>query len=362
MLETLLQKLLEFTFGDRLFRVALLMLYGLSTLAGLLLITAVLLRVLRDHQQRQRQKREQRWRSLLLAVLTEAQPPQALWAQVSPKEAMDFCAFLYRFARLVTGSELEQLHALAAPYLPRLERQVFRGTPEERAFRLQILGVLGRRTQTELLVQALDDPAPLVVLVAFRQLAHPETAHLAPILIDQMPRLYQTSPALLGALLAWLGFEALPALRQALLDEHRPVWVRVVLADALHRLNDPKGAHLAADLLQHPDLPAELVQALLRLIAAAGTPAHQGVILPYLQHPDEAVRVEAVRALGVVGSEAQLPRLAAALQDPSPWVAMAAARALKQRQALTLLQEAARQPALRPLIEQVLHEDPARIL
>lgn len=44
MLETLLQKLLEFTFGDRLFRVALLMLYGLSALAGLLIITAVLLR------------------------------------------------------------------------------------------------------------------------------------------------------------------------------------------------------------------------------------------------------------------------------------------------------------------------------
>lgn len=327
MLDTVLQKLLELTFGDQLFQLALLMLYVLSALAGLLIITVVLIRVLNDRRQQRAQQQAQRWHSLLLAVLAETQPPQALWAQVSPKEALHFCAFLYRFARRVTGSELEQLRALAAPYLPQLQQALFRGTAEERAYRLQILGVLDRRRQTSLLVQALDNPSPLVVLVAFRQLAHPETAHLAPLLIDRLPRLQQTSPKLLAALLAQLGVDALPSLRAALLDSHRPPWVRVVLADALHRLSDPQGAHLAARLLQRPDLPPALTQALLRLVAVAGAPAHQEVVLPYVHHANEAIRLEAIQALGAIGNEEALPMLVQALHDPSPWVALAAARA-----------------------------------
>ncbi|MDQ7039940.1 MAG: HEAT repeat domain-containing protein [Rhodothermus sp.] len=358
MLETIGQKLLELTFGDRLFRAALLTLYGLIAITGLLIIATVLLRWHNDRQQRRQQQREARWRPLLMAVLTGQQPPTALWNQVAPNEALDFCAFVYRFARRVRGSELATLHALVAPYLPRLQAQLFRGSPEKRAYRLQLLGVLGQGAYTQPLIQALDDPAPLVVLVAFHQLARPEHAHLAELLVDRLERLQQIAPSLLASLLAQLGFEALPALRTALLDASRPAWIRAILAEALSRLNDPHSAYLAAQLLRQKTLPPELTQALLRLIAHAGTSTQQAAILPYLQHPNAAIRMEAVRALGAIGDEQHLAILARSLSDSSPWVALTAARALKRRGALHLLQEAARHPRLRTLSEQVLNEPP----
>ncbi|GBD01589.1 hypothetical protein HRbin18_01315 [bacterium HR18] len=359
MIGAIAQELLELTFGDRLFQAALIFFYVLVGLTGLMVIAAVLLRWRNEWQQAHLQHQEARWKAQLMAVLVGAQPPETLWAIVAPNEALAFCAFLYRFARRVKGTELAQFRRLARPYLPQLRRAIDRGSPEKRAYYLQILGVLSDENLSEVLLQALDDPAPLVALVAFRRLARAENAHLTPHLVDRLHRFSQSSPALLASLLSRLGFEALPMLRQALSDVQRPSWVRAVLAETLSLLNDPHGAFIAARLLQEKDLPEELTIALLRLLAHGGSPAHATILLPYLRHPKEALRLEAVQTLGTIGDSSSLPLLVEAMHDDSPWVALAAARALKRQNAFSLLAQLAEQyPSRRLLIEQVLHESP----
>lgn len=231
---------------------------------------------------------------------------------------------------------------------------------ERRAYYLQILGTLSQEDRSQTLLQALEDPAPLVALVAFRRLCEPEHAQFAPQLIDHLDRFEQIAPGLLASLLARLGFDALPALRQAFADPNRSPRVRIILAQTLSQLNDPQAATLAARILQSSSLDEELTIALLRLLTQDGAPAHQEVILRYLDHPSERIRAEAVRALGTAGDANSLGLLVQALQDASPWVAMIAARTLKQRQQVALLEEAAtRYPGRRLLIEQVLHENTA---
>ncbi len=357
MIRTFAQELLELTFGDRLFQAALIAFYVLIGLTGLMIIAAVLLRWRNDQQQARRQRCEARWKARLQEVLLGTQRPEMLWATVAPNEVLQFCSFLYRFARRVKGVELAQFRMLARPYLPQLRRAVRRGSPEARAYYLQILAVLSEENLSEVLLHALDDPAPLVALVAFRRLAQPENAPLAPQLIGRLHRFKQISPALLASLLSRLGFEALPALRQALGDVQHPAWVRAIIAQTLSLLNDPQGAFLAAQMLQNPNLPDELVLALLTLVAHGGTAAYTVVLLPYLHHPNEAVRLEAVRALGTIGDATSQTLLVKALEDTSSWVALAAARALKQQRAFALLAELAeRYPQRRMLIEQVLQE------
>lgn len=75
MLESLSQKLLELTFGDRLFRAALLAFYFLVALAGLLVIASALLHWYSNQRQKRLQQREAQWKPLLMEVLSGTTPP-----------------------------------------------------------------------------------------------------------------------------------------------------------------------------------------------------------------------------------------------------------------------------------------------
>jgi HEAT repeat protein len=48
-----------------------------------------------------------------------------------------------------------------------------------------------------------------------------------------------------------------------------------------------------------------------------------------LDSSEEAVRAQALRTLGALGDKDDLRRLADAMQDPSPWAALYAARGLR---------------------------------
>jgi hypothetical protein len=99
-----------------------------------------------------------------------------------------------------------------------------------------------------------------------------------------------------------------------------------VLAEALLLQGDLSAGDVAAEVLV-TSTDRELRIATLRLLHGVGRPEHAAVVRRFLGESDDVVRAQAVRALGSVGSAADVPVLLDAMGDPWPWIALRAARA-----------------------------------
>ncbi|SHK72309.1 HEAT repeat domain-containing protein [Rhodothermus profundi] len=341
-----------------LFRLVIDLLIVLSGLASGLVVLAILLRIRNDRLQQTRKQLEAMWRPLLMKVLMGECPPAELQQRIAPAHRFFFLEFVYRYARRVQGQDFQTLCLLARPFLPYIRDELKKAAPEERARRLQILGLLGFEDYQEDLIAALDDPSPLVAIVAFRQLARGDRPEFAPLLVAKLDRVRHFSHEMLASLLASMGGCVLPPLREILRDPSQPAWRRAIAANVLARLNDATAGPLAAQALQTPELPGALLVALLRLLGTVGTPEMLPVLRVYLTHPEEEVRAEAVRALGQIGGSQAVPLLVKALDDPSPWVAFFAAAGLRRAGQNTLLRQIANSKHPRhDLVRQVLAEE-----
>jgi HEAT repeats len=129
------------------------------------------------------------------------------------------------------------------------------------------------------------------------------------------------------ALAVWGTGDNVPALIKMLETDHFPIGKSAAM-DALASLKDPRAAEPVAKLLTHPFDRTKARQTLELL-----GPAAERAVLPYVQHADAGVRVEACRLLGVIGTAVSTPALENAAADPNRAVAEAAALALAAVQA-----------------------------
>jgi len=123
------------------------------------------------------------------------------------------------------------------------------------------------------------------------------------------------------ALAFWGGPANTPALCRAVQDPERRV--QTAALDTLGKLHDPAAAGAVAALL--PTLGSRATRALINL-----GPAAEAAVLPYLDHEDMKVRVEACRALENIGQRLSLTPLKNLSQrgDGTESDALAARRAL----------------------------------
>jgi HEAT repeat protein len=270
---------------------------------------------------------EARWTPLLLDVLDGELPPGSLAMELGPGDIPYFTDFVGRFVRRLAGPEQERLVALAHPLLPELRRSLRVRSPELRAVAVDTLGLLAPSAGSEELVAALDDPSPLVAMVAARALTRAGRVDHVDRLLSRLARFQDWRPSYLAAMLTALGPSAVPALLKAFRDEATPVRVRTVAAEALNRLNAAVAADPAAVVLATPVDP-ELGAAALRLLGRVGHEVHLPVVRTALRSEAEAMRLAAARALAALGDDREIPLLVAALDDPSRWVAEQAARGL----------------------------------
>ena len=178
------------------------------------------------------------------------------------------------------------------------------------------------------LEKALDDPSPLVVMIAAESLVGPGNPGFVEQVLAHLHRFAGWHPVVLARLLADVGPEATPALRPALAETHRPGWVRIVVAQALRTIRDLESADVAVEVLGKETNPDLLVECL-RLLAEVGESRHRKPLLPLLRSPEFPVRAQALRALREVGGPEDLPFFREALEDDSPWVALEAARGME---------------------------------
>lgn len=310
--------------------------FGIGAVA--LALSALALRGNNDRKAARWQALEERWLDTALEVVADVAPPTKLWALVPDRDRLRFINFLLRFARRLVGPERRVVDDLAAPYLDLLLPQLSLRQAERRARAVQTLSTLGQRRYAKQLEGALDDPSPLVAMVAARALARRESPDFAVPILRRMHRFANWRASFLSSMLAAIGPAVAPALRRAYGDETFDPRVRAVAADALRELNDYESADMAARILESAS-DRDLVANSLGILAHMGRKEHVEAIRRHLKAPEPIVRARAVAALGHVGDRTDHPTLTAALEDPSPWVALRAAEALRDARALPTVSE-----------------------
>ena len=315
-------------------------------IAALLVIALVfvaytmLLRLRHERRDRRWRRLVARWQEPVLLTLSNPARVADVHDQIEPQDRLHFVRFALEYARRVRGEEREVLRTLALPYLGPLTERIYSRHSEIRTRAVQTLGTLGLPRYAAEVSAALDDPSPLVAMVAARSLAQPEYVEYAPAILKRLARFDGWSRSFLASMLASIGPEGAPALRATFVDPAEEPWVRAVAADTLLRLDDFSSAPLAAQVVEIEG-NRELLAAALRLLQEVGRPEDVDVVRVRCASPDFVIRSHALSALGTLGGDEDVPSLLGAMADPSPWVAIHAARALLAAGAHALVEDLA---------------------
>jgi HEAT repeat protein len=340
-------------------RVLLLLIIGIALLVLLAIgfaISVVMLRRKNDRTRVHWQRLESKWDEVLLDVLAGARPKDAFWEIVAPGEQLYAVNYVLRYIKRVEGEERVRLQELGRPYLEPVIPRMQRGDPERRARAVQTVGEIGLPEHAELVIRALDDPSPLVAMVAARSLARKEHPEFIREVLKRLHRFSTWSRNFLSSMLAAVGADAMPILREVYGDPHHPTQVRAIVAQALGYLHDFGAADVAARVLETEE-DREILAASLRLISGVGQPEHLPAVRRLVTSSDFVVRAAAVSAIGNIGRPDDMPLLHTACEDDSRWVAIHAARALRDAGHVDSLQKlAASGRARATLAMQVLSE------
>ncbi len=318
--------------------------------------SVVVLRVRNAEKARRWNALEAKWEQPLLEALVGERDIERVLELVRPDEQLFFVDYLLRYARRLRGSEREVLTRLARPFLQPIAERTTIKDAERRARAVQTLGELGLQWHADAVVAALDDDSPLVRMIAARALVREDHPEYLPAVLGRFHLFMHWSPNFLASMLAATGPAALPALREAYADATRDPRARAVTATALGYLNDVEAGDMAAHIVE-TETDTDLVSASLRLLARVGRREHLPIVRARISAQSFAVRAAAASALGAFGDRDDVGRLREAYNDASPWVAIHAARALREVGEATVLRDlAAERPARASLALQVLNE------
>lgn len=316
--------------------------YALAVTAAVYLSIIALGAMLRIHNVRSTarvRRLEQQWSIPVFAALANASRTPMI-GLVSAGDELPFVNFIVRLARRVSGHEREILREMVGPFLPAVAGRVHARRAEHRAAALQTIGLLRPLDYAPLFVAALDDPDPDVAMVAAVALARPEQAAHADAVYDHLERYGRWSMRSVAQMAAGFGPRAAPQLHRVFMNRARSAWVRATAGHALFIVRDVGSADLAAEVVE-AESDRDLMLAAIYLLGEYGAQRHVPALRELADHTDFVIRAEAIEALGQIGQQQELRRVQAALGDENAWVALRAARALRQAHAVDLLQESA---------------------
>lgn len=303
-------------------------------------VYAVVLRWMHQRRDRLRASLAERWQPALLEVLAHTQKVEELHRLVDENRRLHFVGFVLQFARRMRGDEVEVLRDVVRPFLGLIAERVESDRVEVRARAVQTLGTLGLPEHEDAVIRALDDPSPLIAMVAARALTKEENPRYAPDVLARVHRFSDWNRPYLASMLAAMGPELSDGLQRGLADERAEPWSRSVMAEALRLQKDFTAGDVAAKVAATTD-DVDLQVAVLRLLSEVGRPEHLSVVRPKAQSGEPAVRAQALRALGRLGGPDDVPTLLEALDDDFTWAALYAARGVRESGGRHLLQEEA---------------------
>ena len=281
--------------------------------------------------ERRRAAREARWTPRLLALLDGEIAPEAFASGLRRRQRADMLRFLVTYAIRLRAADRQRLAKAATPLLPTARERLASWSPGRRAFAVRALGLLSVQTPLVTLGAALHDPSRRVALTAARALAQSRSPRAPHVMLTALSRFGGAHTANVASLLASFGLRAGAPITAALVHPRTDARARIAALEALRQLSYVPAAEPARALLDHAGLDAEVKGAVLRLLAEVGGARDAAAVRPFTESGDDALRVEAVGALGRLqcGPEDAV-RLRRALRDPNEWVALQAAEALGQ--------------------------------
>lgn len=299
-------------------------------LAILFSLYAIVLRVGHSRRERLQATLQERWEGPVLTALAEPDRVPDVHALVPRAHRLYFVQFVLDYARRVRGAERRTLSRLVEPFLDEIAEKTKHPRAEVRTRAVQTLGTLGLPKYAKEVLAGLEDPSPLVSMISARYLARPEFPEYGPALMEHLERFEGWNRFFLASMLAAMGPEVSHVLREGLVDETQPAWLRAVHAEALRMQVDARAADPAVAVLSRGVVHRDLAASLLRLLATVGRPQHLEVVRPLCGVQDEVIRAEAFHALGMLGDERELPLLLDGMADESPWAALHAARGARE--------------------------------
>lgn len=292
-----------------------------------------------------------KWSAKLFDCVSGAAAPGDFGAIVSKSEVSGLMDFLIEYAARLRGEELKVLCAIAAPYLGGIARSYGRGDRYQRAWTTRVLGTFGWPASRPYLIKSIMHPSPHVAMTAFRCLIAQGDQKSFEILVWSLKRFEKWNRNLLALLIASVGKNSPAPIRRGFADAAQPDFVRVILCTALREMSDVPAADIAAKILEAP-AGVDLTIACVRLIRGLGTWKHVDVVRKQAASTVDSIRAQAIRALGRLGNQSDLPVLKDGLNDPSSWVALHSANAIRDLGMEPLLQDLARSSHPRAVLAQ----------
>ena len=259
---------------------------------------------------------------------------------VQNRDRLLFLELLARVSLSLQREERAVLASLAEPHMPAAYDLLTDSDPEFRALGVQLIGLIGTDEGRPHVIDAMNDPAPLVALAAIRALARIGRSGDVEQVLEVLPRFEKWGPVLLTTILASFGDWSRPTLRTVMSDENRPERQRVAAAGALLKLNDFESADIAEKIIEASP-GRELSAACLRLIKRLGRSEHAALMRRLASAEDPVIRLHAVSALSALGGDDDADLLTMAVMDPSHWVAMRASRGLRDMNQIDRLKQLA---------------------
>ncbi len=298
----------------------------------------IALRIRNSNRRKRRSRLEKEWENKILDFSLGDLEAEDIWKMVDKKDRLFFIDYILRFSNRIAVEEKNRILTLATPYLDLLKDQLQNHKPELRAYALQSLAVLEFKENATHVIDGLDDPSPIVRLVAIHALVdkeHPE--YIEPVL-KRLDKFSSWRPNYLASLIASVGLDIAPPLRQAFADEQRPSQVRVIAGEALIKLNDLQSAFYADEVLKKSK-DRDLIATSLRIIRQIGSDKQIETVRQFCDSEDDMIRGQAIGALGQLGGKEDLEIFSENLAHESSWVSFHAAKALSSSGGLDILKK-----------------------
>ncbi|PIQ24238.1 hypothetical protein COW36_10480 [bacterium (Candidatus Blackallbacteria) CG17_big_fil_post_rev_8_21_14_2_50_48_46] len=300
----------------------------LLVLALGLVVLTVRLHKANTHKAEKWKALEAKWDPLTSSIIAGFMTPQALLDKVGPDEQLFFVDYLMRYVPKLEGEARATLCEMAAPYLDRLAARMETGDDEQRARAILTLNTMGFDRYQDLIVKAMDDTSPVVAMLAARSLADTGAIRYLEIVLAKIGLFRSWSASYLTSMLDALARSAPTQLLAFFKEQQYPDWVQAIILKALTQLSCVEAVPLAAQLVRE-DAQREVQVAALQLLARLGQSDYKPLIRSKCEHADFVIRLHAIKALAQNGDMTDAALLEPLLRDPSHWVALQAAEALK---------------------------------
>ena len=281
---------------------------------------------------------------------------------LSRRDEPVFIELLARYAGQVQGHERSMIEDLAAPLLSSIAQKASSKKTGIRARAVRLLGILGLPRYRDTIIFALNDSQLPVRMAAAQALIHNPNCQDVEAVLDHLDQFDEVTDNYMSSLLACAGIEAQPYMRIFMAMTDPPPALRAIAARALLLMKDYEAAEMVSEIIS-PEMPPRLMITCFDILAELGNTTHAQSIRNLLPLNEAPAFAAACRALGQIGNESDLPTLVLGMEDPSPWVNLAAGRALGNLKAVKELEhfldeDFLRAELAREILDSIIIEQP----